>query len=120
MTKIAMFHERAGTDQTAFHAVAAGSHATGRTAGEALDALASQIPDNASDTLIIVRSLHPDSFFDVAQRQRLEQLMSRMRSARDAGQSLDADERAELRSLIDAEVQAASERAAALRRELAG
>jgi len=119
MTKIAMFQENAGADQMAFRAVTVGNQAMGRTAGEALDALTTQLPHGETDTLIIVRSLRPDRLFTAAQRQRLEQLMARWRSARDAGESLAAEEQSELKSLIDAEVHAATERAAALSHELA-
>ncbi|MFI5459977.1 MAG: hypothetical protein ACHRXM_31540 [Isosphaerales bacterium] len=119
MTKIAMFQENAGADQMTFRAVAVGNQAVGRTAGEALDALTTQLPDGEADTLIIVRSLRPDRLFTAAQRQSLEQLMARWRSARAAGESLAAGEQIELKNLIDAEVHAATERAPALSHELA-
>jgi len=72
-----------------------------------------------ADTLIIVRSLGPDRFFTAEQRPRLEQLIARWRSARDASQSRSDDEQSELEHLIDAEVRAATERAEALIHELA-
>ncbi len=100
-------------------AVTAGNQAMGRTAGEALDALTSQLPDGGADTLIIVRSLRPDQFFTAQQRQRLGQLMARWRSARDAGESITTQEKSELEGLIDAEIHAATERAASLSQELA-
>src|SRR5438309_2158184 len=120
MTKIAMVQENAGSDQITFRALTAGNQAMGRTAGEALDALTTQLPDDETATLIIVCNLRPDRLFSAAQRQRLEQLMARWRSARDAGEALAAEEHSELRSLIDAEVHAATERAAALHHALAG
>ncbi|MGO9913687.1 MAG: hypothetical protein ACLQIB_03090 [Isosphaeraceae bacterium] len=119
MTKVAMFREDSGADQTAFRALTAHYQAVGRTAGEALDALTTQLGEDAADTLIIVRSLRPDQFFTLEQRQRLEQLMGRWRLARDAGQSLSADEQSELELLIDCEVRATTDRARALINELA-
>jgi len=56
-----------------------------------LDAHRAGHPDDA-DTLIIVRSLGPDRFFTAEQRQRLEQLMARWRSTRDASESRSDDE----------------------------
>lgn len=118
MTKVGLVQEAVGGDEFAFRAVTVRNQATGRTAGEALDALTSQLTANESDTLIIVRNLTPDQFFTAAQRQRLEQLMTSWRSARDAGTCLPAEEQSELESLIDTELRAAADRARALGREL--
>jgi len=87
----------------AFRAVAVRTQAMGRTPGEALDALTSQLADDESDTLIIVRDLRADRYFGAAQRERLKVLMARWRSAGDTGATLSADERSELEALIDAE-----------------
>ena len=65
----------------AFRAVTVRNQAMGRTAGEALDALTSQLPPEEGDTLIIVRNLVPDRFFTAEQRLRLEQLMADWRWA---------------------------------------
>jgi hypothetical protein len=119
MTKVALFREDAGAEEMAFRAVTVRHQAMGRTAGEALDALTAQLPEQERDTLIIVRNLGPDHFFTAEQRRRLEQLMAKWRSARDAGKSLRGDEQAELERLIDAELHAATQRAAAMSRELA-
>ncbi len=118
MTKVGLIHEAVGGDEQAFRAVTAGKQATGRTAGEAIDALASQPTDDESETLIVVRNMGPDRFFSASERERLERLMASWRVARDAGVSLPPEEQAELETLIDAEVRAAAERAAALGREL--
>ncbi len=119
MTRVALFREDAGAEGMAFRAVTVRNQAMGRTAGEALDALTAQLPAGEGDTLIIVRNLAPDRFFNAEQRRRLEQLMADWRSARDAGRSLPADEQAELEQLIGAELRAATERAAAMSHELA-
>jgi hypothetical protein len=92
----------------------------GRTAGKAFDALASQLPKEEGNASMIVRNLGPDQFFTGEQRKRVEQLMTEWRSARDAGGSLPSNERSELEQLIDAELRAATERAAEVGRELTG
>jgi hypothetical protein len=90
----------------------------GRTAGEALDALTPQLDESQAGTLVVVQQLRPDRFFTLQQQQRLEQLMSHWRQARDAGQSLPSPEQAELDALVEAELRAAAERAAAMVRGL--
>jgi hypothetical protein len=118
MIKVAMYRSQSDDTGDSYRAIAAHSQAAGRTAGEALDALAKQMPDQEADTVIIVRNLGPDRFFTADQCQRLELLVEKSRSARDAGGSLSALEQSELEQLIDEEIQGAGERAAALRREL--
>jgi hypothetical protein len=119
MTKISVFRENSGAEGMAFRAVTVRNQAMGRTAGEALDALASQLPEDEADTLIIVRSLAPDRFFTAAQRDRLLELMALWQTARENGERLSSDEQSALESLIDAGVRGATERAAALRHEIA-
>jgi hypothetical protein len=119
MTRVAVFQENAATDEMPFRALTGRNQAMGRTAGEALDALTTQLENEERDTLIIVRNLGPDRFFTAEQRQQLEQLMAKWRAARDTGGSLPAAEKAELERLIETEVRAATERATALLHELA-
>ncbi len=119
MTKVAMYREDVGADEMAFRALTGRSQAMGRTPGEALDALTKQLRDEEADTLIIVRNLGPDRFFTSEQQQRLEQLLAAWRAARDGGTPLSTADQAELEHLVDAEVHAATERAAALLHELA-
>ena len=114
MTKVALSRENADADEIGYRAMTARNQAVGRTAGEALDALTMQLPPEDVGTLIIVRSLAPDRFFTSAQRQRMEELMARWRSARDEGKALSADDQSELENLIDIEVRAATERATAV------
>jgi hypothetical protein len=58
--------------------------------------------------------LRPDQFFTAEQQQRLEELMARWRQARDAGLLLPQAEQAELDALVEAELRASMQRAAAL------
>jgi hypothetical protein len=52
-----------------------------------------------------------DDFFTAAQQQRLSELMSKWRTARDSGGSLPLEEQSELESLVEAELLASAERA---------
>ena len=56
----------------------------------------------------------PDCFFTVQQQQRLQQLMPRWPAAYNSGTALSGDDQAEPDALVEAEVRAATERAAAL------
>jgi response regulator of citrate/malate metabolism len=62
----------------------------------------------------MVQSQQPDEFFTAEQLERLRELMAQWRAARRTGASLTPAEQAELDALVDAEVQAAGKRAAAL------
>ena len=64
--------------------------------------------------MVIVQSQQPDGFFTAEQQERLQGLVARWRAARDAAASLTTAEQAELDTLVDAEVEAAGKRAAAL------
>jgi hypothetical protein len=119
MTTIAILPENPGSPTSGYRAVAGKVQSVGQTAGQALDALTSQLGEADTGTLIVVQHLRPDRFFSAAQQQRLEELMARWRAARDAGTSLPPGEQAELDGLVEAEVRAASERARALIQGLA-
>lgn len=67
MTTITITPERADT----YRAVTGDKASTGRTAGEALDALASQLADDESGTLVIVQNRKADCFFNATQQARL-------------------------------------------------
>ena len=60
----------------------------------------------------------PDPFFTESRRRRLEELMAKWRDARDAGLRLPSEDQAELESLVDAELCAAADRAAAIGQSL--
>jgi hypothetical protein len=109
MTTITIVPEK--TDS--FRAVAGDKESTGRTAGEALDALNSQLEDEENGTLVIVQNRKADEFFSAAQQQRLTQLMQ----FREAG-SLSTEEERELESLVEAELAGARQRARALLDEI--
>ena len=101
-------------------ASAGGRQATARTSGAALDAVTAQLPADEPGTLVIVQNHRPDQFFTAQQQQRLAELMARWRAARNAGTSLPPSEQAELDALVDVEVRASGERAAAILADLGG
>ena len=59
-----------------------------------------------------------DRFFNEAQLKRLAELMERWRTARDQGKVFPPDDMAELEQLIDDELVAAGQRAAAMQNEI--
>jgi hypothetical protein len=116
--KVAIFPEPTAQGDVEYRAIAGGRQAIAKTAGTALDAIASQLPADDSGTLVIVQNHRPDQFFTAQQQRRLTELMARWRAARDAGGSLPPSEQAELDALIEVEVRASGERAAALLADL--
>jgi hypothetical protein len=111
MTNVAIMPIPTEQGDPSFRAIAGEKHAQGKTAGEALDALTSQLSEDESSTLVIVQSLRPDRFFTDVQQQRLTALMARWRAQ---GNTLPPVEQAELEALIAAELKASAARAAAL------
>ncbi|HEV3144162.1 MAG TPA: hypothetical protein VGZ47_09785 [Gemmataceae bacterium] len=116
MTTIAILPDSPGSADTTFRAMADGKQSTGRTAGQALDALTAQLDPGQAGTLIIVQHSRPDEFFTADQQKRLAELMNLWRAARDANAALSSQEQAELNSLVEAELRAAAARASALLR----
>lgn len=94
----------------AFRAVTMSAQSEGKTAGEALDAVAPSLPSTNSGTVVVIQPFLPDSLFTAEQRARLDELMARLRVARDAGQAIPAEDRVELQSLVAAELEAATRR----------
>jgi hypothetical protein len=116
--KVAIFPEPTAQGDVEYRAIAGGYQAIAKTAGTALDAVTSQLPADDAGTLVIVQNHRPDQFFTAQQQRRLTELMARWRAARDAGGSLPPSEQAELDALIEVEVRASGERAAALLADL--
>src|SRR5437773_7186606 len=114
MTKVAILPVTTDQGAMSYRAIAGAKQSSGATAGAALDALTAQLSADETSTLVIVQSLRPDQFFTAPQQQRLDQLMARWRLARDQGTLLPVHDQSELESLIEAELQAATQRAAAL------
>jgi hypothetical protein len=118
MTKVSILPEPSIKGDIMYRAVAGARHAVAKTVGGALDALTAQLTPEETGTLVVVQNQRPDQFFSAQQQRRLQELMERWRTARDLGESLPASEQAELNVLVDAEVQASGERAAAVLADL--
>ena len=119
MMKVSIMSTSENKNLTSYLAVAGHKQSVGNTAGEALDALTAQLSSDATGTLVIVQTQQPDEFFNSIQQQRLSELMTRWRAARDQGQMLAANEQAELDALVRAELRASAQRTAAMLKSLA-
>jgi hypothetical protein len=118
MTMVAVLEEPGNPGSMTYRAIAGRTQAMGRTAGEALDALTAQLSPEAIQTLVIVRDMKPDEYFDADQRRRLAELMSLRRAALAGAASWSPADAAELEHLVGAELLAATRRAEALARDL--
>ena len=118
MKTVSIVPESVAPQRTTYRAVAGQYQSNGQTPGEALDTLTSQLDPEEAATLVVIQHMRSDDFFTAEQRQRLEELMARWRSARDSKAALLPAEQAELEALVAAELQAATDRAAALVRGL--
>jgi hypothetical protein len=63
-----------------YRAPAGDKESTGRTAGEALDALTSQLEEEERGTLVIVQNRKADEFLSAGQQERLTELTRRRRT----------------------------------------
>ena len=118
MVTVAILPVPSATGEITYRAAAGDKQSQGNTAGQALDALTSQLAEDEAGTLVIVQNHRPDRFFDAAHQARLAELMARWRAARHVGAALSAAEQAELEALVDDEVGASARRAAALLHDL--
>ena len=114
MTTIMIVPDSSGSPAPSYRAIAGNKESSGKTAGEALDALTAQLSQPDAVTLVVLQRNQPDQHFTAEQRARLADLMARWRRARDVGTELSAEEQAELNALVEAEVRAATARAKAL------
>lgn len=118
MTTISIIPEPAGADGMAYRAFAGRAQSVGKTPGEALDAVTAQLDPSESGSLLVVHHFQPDRFFGAEQVKRLDDLMCRWRTARDNRSPWSAEEQAELDALVEQELRAAGDRAAALASQL--
>ena len=117
MTTVSVIPESQGEAETNYHAIAGNKQASGKTIGEAIDALTPQLDTSGSSTtLVVIQQQRPDPFFTAEQQRRREQLMSQWRVAQDSNSELPAELQTELEQLVLAEVRAAGQRAASLLR----
>jgi hypothetical protein len=114
MTTIAILPVTDASGEISYRAITGDKQSVGKTAGQALDALTVQLGETESIALLIIQGFRSDQFFNVAQQKRLPELMDLWRTARDRGQVLSPEQQAELDSLVEAELNAATARTAAL------
>jgi hypothetical protein len=117
MTTVAILPISDANGEKSYHAIAGNKHSVGKTAGQALDALTAQLDEIEFTALLIIQSFRSDSFFSAEQQERLSELMSLWRLARDQGQKLPPEQQAELDSLVEAELKAATARTTALMKQ---
>jgi hypothetical protein len=118
MSKVAILPIPTKTGGISYYAVAGDKQSQGKTAGEALDALTAQLPEDETGSLIIVQSRRPDHFFNAVQQKRLAELMEYWRIAQDKGEILSIEKQTELETLVEAELRASANRTAKLAGEL--
>lgn len=118
MTKVAILPVPDEKGAITYRALAGERNGQGRTAGEALDALTSQLPEEESGPVVILVGRKPDAYFSESQRKRLAELMDQWRTCRDAGGQLSAADQSELDALVEAELLASATRASAIADEL--
>lgn len=115
---ITIVSETTTTNETLWRAATNGREAVGKTAGEALDSLTTQLDEGRNGMFVIYEQWQPDEFFTAVQQQQLGELMARWRIAREAGKSLATAEQKELEKLVEAELAASAKRAEKLARAI--
>ena len=118
MTTVAILPVFNASGEKSYRAVAGDRESVGQTAGQALDALTALLGEINFSALIVIQSFNPDEFFTVQQQKRLSELMNLWRTARDRGQTLSSTQQAELQSLVEVELKAATLRTSALVQQL--
>jgi hypothetical protein len=119
MSTIEIIQEQGNTAGTVYRARFRDWQTSGATPGAALDAiekLVAAADGDGNGTVVIVQRFRADAFFTHQQQARLQELMERFQANLAAGKELAPDERKELEALVDAEWQAAIDRATAILR----
>lgn len=114
MTTVAILPIADTTGGKSYRAISGDKSSIGATAGQALDALTAQLGKTEFSALLVIQSFQPDSLFNANQQKRLSELMALWRLARDSGQVLLPAQQIELDALVEAELLAATARAATL------
>ncbi len=114
MTTVEILPIYDASGKMSYRAVAGDKHSTGKTAGQALDALTALLEQTEVSGLFLLQNFNADEFFKEEQRNRLSELMDLWRQARDEGQSLSKELQIELDNLVEAELKAATARTASL------
>ncbi|SRR5258708_5370218 len=107
MTSITIEIEEQAATKPRFRAIAGNRQSTGRTAGEALDALNLERDNDTNPALILVQQMGTDPYFSEDQFQRMKELLARR-------ESLSTAEQTELESIAREELMASGRRTQAL------
>lgn len=118
MTTVSILSVSNDKGDRTYRAIAGDKQSVGKTAGQALDALTAQLGESECGVLLVIQNFQPDKFFTVQQQARLSELMSLYQNARNQGQHLLPEQQAELEKLVEAELQAATLRTAAIVQQL--
>ncbi|MGG6267423.1 hypothetical protein ACQ4M3_38505 [Leptolyngbya sp. AN03gr2] len=118
MTTVAIVPVSDASGETSYQAIAGNKRSSGKTAGQALDALVAELGETESSLLLVVQRFRPDAFFGEAQQKRLGELMELWRTNRDRGEAVSPEQQAELDQLVEVELEAASDHSAAMIRQL--
>jgi hypothetical protein len=110
MTTVAILPVSGASGEKSYRAIAGDKHSVGKTAGQALDALTTQLGEIDFSALLVIQSFCPDPFFSAEQQARLSELMQLWRLARDHEQEFPPEQQAELDALVAAELSAATAR----------
>jgi hypothetical protein len=114
MTTVAILPSSDASGELLYRAIAGDKQAVGKTAGQALDRLTTQLGTTEFRAVLLIQSFAADTFFDATQKARLAELMQQWRTARDQGEVLPPAQQAELDALVEAELKAATARTANL------
>jgi hypothetical protein len=115
MSTIEIIQEQASAGGAIYRARCRDWQAAGTSPGAALDAIERVVAASHEDgngTVVIVQHFRPDAFFTGRQQARLRELMEHYHAAHATGNELAQEERQELETLVDAELQAAINRGA--------
>lgn len=118
MTTVAILPVLNTNGEKSYRAIAGDRQSVGKTAGQALDALTALLGETDFSGLLIIQSFNPDEFFTVQQQKRLSELMNLWRPTRDRGETFSPIQQAELESLVEAELKAATVRTGVLVQQL--
>jgi hypothetical protein len=105
------------TDETGnqhYRASVGDRHSTGKTPGEALDAIVAQTGQLGAEFFLLTPNFQADRFFTAEQQQRLTVLMTAWREARDQSQPFPEALQQELDILVEAELTATADRLTAI------
>ena len=114
MSNVSVFPDASNTTPRLYRAVAGDREAVGLTVGDAVNGVTEPMGDPSETMLILVQPMQPDRFFNAEQIHRLKELMTKWRTALNAGTALPAAEQAELDDLVRVEWEGMIERTKAL------